>query len=577
MFIEKFKNRGKYYVRLAQNHKYIKDGKTKYSKRMIKYLGNVDNLPVPFETLRENFNNGIALIPELEEFIADDAKIKFEMDSNKTYIEKNVGYIILNHIFNQLGISHVLTLEKSRQNLKYDVLGLAKLLVLERIISPSSKIKTFDNKDMFLEEVTRSNDFREIYDVLDVLNKKSEQIVNVMNSAVEKTIGRDKGIVFYDVTNYYFEIDTPDADGLRKAGVSKENRKSPIVQMGMFLDRNSIPISYHLHQGNTLDSLTLRPSMEKYIDKYDLDNILIVADRGMNSGGNELHILENGNDYLFARSVRKSKKEIKGWILEEKDYIHNENNTFKYKSKIIERVAVSGKTKKVIQEKVLVYWSRSFYERELKEKERFLETLEKYREDPNSIPKRKSKGLEKYIITEQQDKKTGEIVRTKEIRSINISKVEQENELMGYYILTTSKKEMDEMDMIRTYKGLTKIENCFRISKSELETRPVYVRKEEHINGHFLICFIALTMMRLLQYRISQKEDKGYRVWREGMSARRIQESLREFKVAVLEGRCIFKEPDKDLKELLEKLEIDFDFKICREHEVSRKLRYSSL
>lgn len=577
MFLEKYIKDNNTYIKLSENTKYIKDGKIKYKKKTVLSLGNEKKLPVSFEELRDNFKKGIALIPELEKFLPNEIQINLNITDNTQYIEKNVGYILLNKIFDQLGITNVLTLEKSRKNIKYDVLGLTKLLVFERFLNPCSKYKTFNQKDIFLEDITKSNDYREIYSTLDILNSKASQILNVMNKNIEKTISRDKSLIFYDVTNYYFEIEKNDEDGLRKVGVSKENRKQPIVQMGMFLDKNSIPISYELHSGNTLDSLTLKPSMQKYIDKYDLKNILIVADKGLCSGGNEIHIKENGNDYLFAKSVKKANKEMKEWILDESDYVTIKEGNFKYKYKILKRFATTngGKIKKELEEKVLVYWSKSFYEREKKEKEKFIETLKKYSENPNSIPSRKAKGLEKYIKTEQVDKKTGEVLKTKEIRSVNLEKIEKENELMGYYLLSTSKLDMDSIDMINTYKGLTKIENCFRITKSELEARPVYVRTKEHINAHFLICFIALLMMRIIQYKIFQKEEKKYRVWSEGLSAARVQECLNEFKVAILDDKCIFKEPNEDLKLLLDKLEISFDFRICKSHEVSKKLKFS--
>lgn len=577
MFLEKYVKDNNTYVKLSENTKYIKDGKIKYKKRTVLSLGNEKKLPVSFEELRNNFKNGIALVPELEKFLPDEIQISLNITDDTQYHEKNVGYILLNKIFDQLGITGVLTLEKSRKNIRYDILGLTKLLVFERFLSPCSKYRTFKQKDMFLEDIAKSNDYREIYSALDVLNDKAAQIINIMNRNIEKSITRDKSLVFYDVTNYYFEIDKNDEEGLRKKGVSKENRKQPIVQMGMFLDKNSIPIAYELHPGNTLDSLTLKPGMQKYIDKYDLKNILIVADKGLCSGGNEIHIKEHGNDYLFAKSVRKADKGMKEWILDESGYVTINGGNFKYKSRILKRVATSdgGKVKKELEEKVLVYWSRSFYEKEVKEKEKFMETLKKYSEDPNSIPSRKAKGLERYIRTEQADKKTGEILKTKEIRSIDLEKIEKENELMGYYLLSTSKLDMEQTDMINTYKGLTKIENCFRITKSELEARPVYVRKGGHINAHFLICFIALFMMRVIQYKLFQKEGKEFKVWSEGLSAKRIQESLNDFKVAILDDKCIFKEASEDLKFLLDSLEIAFDFKICKTHEVSRKLKFS--
>ena len=576
MFLEKRKVGNNIYLMLVKNNVYFKNGVKKAKKDLVASFGNIANYdngdPNFFEKLRDNFKKGIALIPELEKYIQPvEVFNKISLENLNQYSEKNVGYLILNNLFNLLGISQVLTLEKSRKNINYDILGLARLLVFTRFLNPNSKIKSFEQKDNFLFPVTSSKNCYEIYKVLDILDKKHETIVSTINSNIEKYIDRNSSLTYYDVTNYYFEIDKSDEDtknkkGLRKIGVSKENRKSPIVQMGMFLDKNSIPIAYNLFPGNTLDTQTLRPAMKKYIDRYQLKNILIVADRGMISGSNEMHILEEGNDYLFAKSIRKSKKEIKDWVLDEADYISNETETFKAKSKIIEiqtrdENGVIHKTK----EKILAYWSKDFYQKELTEKQNFIETLEKYAQAPATIPNSRKRGLDKYIITTQINKETGEILKTKEIREVNLDKLEKENKLMGYYILATSRLEMSDDEMLSTYKGLTKIENCFRILKTNLETRPVYVRTEEHINAHFLICFIALTMMRILQNRIlaNVEKDKKIKVWNEGMSSHKIQEALKEFKCLNIDNYCVFrKSKNEDIKIILQALGIENNFKI---------------
>ena len=416
MFLEKRKVGNNIYLMLVKNNVYFKNGVKKAKKDLVASFGNIANYdngdPNFFEKLRDNFKKGIALIPELEKYIQPNETFnEISLEDLNQYSEKNVGYLILNNLFNLLGISQVITLEKSRKNINYDILGLLRLLVFTRFLNPDSKIKSFEQKDDFLFPITSSKNYYEIYKVLDILNRKQEAITSAINSNIEKYIDRNASLTYYDVTNYYFEIDKSDEDnqnkkGLRKIGVSKENRKSPIIQMGMFLDENSIPIAYNLFPGNTLDTQTLRPAMKKYIDKYQFKDILIVADRGMISGSNEIHILEEGNDYLFAKSIRKSKKEIKDWVLDEADYISNEAGTFKAKSKIIEiqtkdENGIIHKTK----EKILAYWSKDFYQKELNEKQNFIETLEKYAKAPSTIPNSRKRGLDKYIITTQINKK----------------------------------------------------------------------------------------------------------------------------------------------------------------------------
>lgn len=580
MFLEKYKNRDKFYYRLVENMKYISNGKTKYQKKLILFLGETSKYPYSFEELRSNFKNGIALIPELKPYVSrDDFKININLNAYDNVQVKNVGFLLLNELFNKLGLAQIFTLEKSRKKINYDLLGLARLLVFNRILKPTSKIKTFEDKDMFLSDITSSKDFREIYNVLDVFNSRKDKIINTINKNIENSIGRKYDMVYYDVTNYYFEIDKNDEQGLRKQGVSKERRKDPIIQMGMFLDNNSIPVSYELFKGNTLDKQTLTPVLNNANPNLKDKKILIVADRGMVNGSNELNIVKDGNDYLFAKGIRQSNKEIKKWATDENGYTVLSSN-FKYKSRIVERKVLDKESNKmvVIKEKVLSFWSRKYYEKEKNERDSFIEILQKYIDDPSSIPAGKKKGLDKYILVKHIDKKTGDKVNVKEIKLINTKKLEQEKEYLGYYMLVTSQLDIDEIKMIESYRGLTQIENCFRITKSELKTRPVFCRTEEHIKGHFLICYIALTMMRILQYKVASKlENKNINVWSEGISSKNLQRVLKEFNTTIVDGWCMFenKSEDKELTKLLKSLGIDFKFNITKESSIKERLKFS--
>lgn len=593
MFIEKYNYKNNMYYRLVENIKYVSknDGKTRYQKKLILSLGNANKYPFSFEEIRNNFKNGIAIIPELEPYIStEDFRVNITLNKNDNIEIKNVGYLILNNIFNELKIDQVFTLEKSRKNLGYDALGLAKILVFDRVLKPSSKVKTFENKDIFLSNITTTKDFRKIYEVLDIFNIRKNKIINTINKNIESKIGRKHDFYYYDVTNYYFETDKKDDDvfdeegnviskGLRKPGVSKERRKEPIIQMGMFLDSNSIPISYEMFSGNTLDKQTLSPTLNDKSLDIKGKKILIVGDRGMVNVGNELEIINSGNDYLFARGVRQSNKEIKNWVLDNDGYI-SKSESFKYKSSIIERKVLDKKTNTMvsIKEKVLSFWSRKYYEKEKKEKETFIETLNKYIENPNSIPAGQKKGLDKYIIVEQVNPKTGEIIKTKELKRINMKKIEEESKYLGYYLINSSDKTINDLEMIRIYKGLTQIENCFRITKSELKARPVYCRKPEHIKGHFLVCYIALTIMRILQNKVSRYiNKKDVNVWNEGISSSKLQSILKEFNTSIIKGWCLFedKKEDKQLITLLNALGIDFKFNILKENEIKEKLKFA--
>ena len=310
-----------------------------------------------------------------------------------------------------------------------------------------------------------------------------------MNSCITKGIGRNSTTVFYDLTNFYFETEEPDEDildeegnvvekGLRKMGVSKENRKQPIVQMGLFLDDNGIPISIETFSGNTLDHLSLRTAMKNTVNTLELDRFILIADRGMYSGTNMCHVVNQGNGYIVSKSLKKSTKSDREWVLDQNDYTAV-NKDFKYKSRIVNRtVTDEDGTKRKLREKVVVYWSRAFYAREKRENQSFLDFIEKLKANPNGfrVSAAQSRSLGKFLKSDLVHKETGEIVDSRKLLSmIDDDKLTEFNELMGYYQIVTSELEMDDRELIDKYHGLTRIEDQFREMKGTLETRPIFV------------------------------------------------------------------------------------------------------
>ena len=425
--------------------------------------------------------------------------------------------------------------------------------------------------------VTESTDWHEIYKCLDELDKKSEAIQKRMNQKLTGPTGKRGEITYYDVTNYFFEIEQNDDDafdehgvlikkGLRKKGVCKNNRKTPIVQMGMFLDEHGIPVSYHLFPGNTLDQATLRPAMKKTIDQYNLKKIIIVADRGLTSNKNLAHIKDQAHGYVFSKSIKKCAKLERTWVLDQEGYSSNKEGSFKVKSKIVTKKIKDKNGKEVeVKEKVICYWSKKFYMRELKENESFLATLQKYIDQPSSIKSEKGK-LKKFIDETAVDGETGEILNPRTLRSINIAKAQEFNDLMGYYMIVTSEIDRPDEEIIDTYRGLTRIEDSFRIIKSDLKARPIYVSLEEHINAHFLVCFIALVMMRLIQNKIVEAtgaSTKSAFDWEAGLSAKRIQTALKEYSaIEIPQGYFLTTKATEDLKTITRALGIEKDLRI---------------
>ena len=594
--IECVKNNGKPYLRLAES-RYVKDiGRQK--KFVLKNLGPLskfdDGKPDFLKRFREKFKNGEIDFDGITYYSNLPTKRVFEIDNEMNYIElKNIGFLFLQSIYNSLGIYDLLREIKSNSKLEYDLNGLTKLLVFGRILDPTSKRKTFENRDKFLFQVVDSNDINQIYRALDVLSENSKKIQNRMNTKIKNSsIGRNTSLTYYDVTNYFFETMYGDDDiyqldenneiikdekgkpimvkkGFRKKGVSKENSKGPIVQMGLFIDNNGIPVSHKLFPGNTQDKTTFKNVLENDVDEMDLGRIVVVADNGMNTQENKYLIVDKGNGYIVSKSVKRSWKSQRDWALSDEDYtyIRNASNevVFKYKSRINEIILIyknedGKKSKKTVKEKEIIYWSKKHYEKELHQNQKFIEYLESCKENPDKLKDRQRKSRE-YIKVLDIDKDTGEVIKTNKIVVFLDQKLEKYKETLGYYSIVTSEIEDNDKEIINRYHGLSRIEDSFRIIKSDLEGRPIYVWTEEHIKAHFLICFIALTIIRIIQYQLLKYENKStlnVDGWEQGITADKIKQALNNFKACSdKNGTCLISTPDIQIEKIIKSLGIE--------------------
>ena len=599
MYIDCVVNSGKPYLRVAESYSVKENGVRKNRKRTVRNLGPLskfdDGKPDFLQRLRQSFKDGKPIIDGLDDLIERkpvSRRVVLEVDKDNDlgcYCNpKNIGYFLLDGLYDGLGICEVLNLHKSRTKIEYDINGLAKLLIFGRVLSPDSKIQTFNRKDGYVFDVTSSDQLIEAYRALDVLDEKASAIQKRINSKIQSAVGRNTEVCFYDVTNYWFEIGQNDEDildeagnvkvkGLRKKGVSKENRCNPIVQMGLFIDDNGIPISYRLFPGNSTDQTTLIPALEKSIDKLNFEKVIIVADGGLNTGPNIAHILKRGNGYILSKSTKKSDKAVKKWILDQSDYEWNQSRTFKVKSQIRKRKIkdADGKTTE-ISEKIVSYWSKKHYDREVRENAKFIEYLESVIQNQDKL-KDKPRKIEKFLIKSQVDKATGEILNADTHLSINMDKIQEYVDLLGYYTIMTSETTKSDNEIISKYHGLSRIEDSFRIIKTDLEGRPVYVRTAEHINAHFLLCFVALTMIRLIQHKVlghMGKETLNENGWESGITGERIKNALAAYQADALPGGYYrLTKPNDDMRLILEALGIEGDLRLPTVSEL-RKLKY---
>jgi transposase len=586
MYVECARVKGrKDYLRVSETYSMKEDGIRKTKKRVIYNIGPLDvyddGLPNYVDRLKESFRNGNPIIDEISHLASKHSNRRFvsiKFDRNNVdesmLNPKNIGYFMLDSLYDALGIYDVMIKHKSKNKIKYDINGLTKLLVFSRVLSPASKLSTFHDKDDYLFSLTSSNNLKDVYNLLSELDKIQDSIQKRIRYKIDKEIKINKEICYYDVTNYYFEIDKNDEDtidkkgniidnGLRKKGVSKENRHEPIVQMGLFIDDRGIPIGYKLFPGNNIDQTTYRPTYCKTIDKMNFDRVIIVADGGLNSSMNIKHILDNGNGYIISKSIKKSDKETKAWILNDNGYRYNDKGSFKVKSMIRKRVVkdVSGNMRE-IEEKLVSFWSKKHYDKEMHENKKFIEYLESVIDNPDKL-KDKQKKIEKFLRKEQVIKQTGEIVKTTTHISLETEKIKEYMASLGYYTIMTSEINKTDEEIIDKYRGLSKIEDSFRVTKTDLKTRPVYVYTKEHINAHFLICFIALTMIRLIQYKVKTYENIDAISLKQGVTADKIKYALQSFQVTKLPSDYfLITKPTEEMKLILDAFKIDMNLSI---------------
>ena len=563
MTIERVINHGIAYLRLTASLGLKKvGGRVVQRRKVVLSLGPMsrhdDGKPDYLRRLRESYRAGRPLIKELEPYVDGAAKGKVTVTfsaGDPTCLGKprRMAATILDPVFNALGLDELFASVKFSSKIGYDLTGIVRLLAYGRLLDPASKSATMSQNDRYYRPLVSSANDDSVYDALDVIQRNAKQIVRRMNTCVTRGTGRSSKVVFYDVTNFFFETPRPDPDttdadgnviekGLRKMGVSKESRRQPVVQLGLFLDDGGIPISFGMFPGNILDHHTLRPALEKTVDSLGLKRFVLVADRGMHSGTNMCHVTDAGNGYIVAKSLRKSTKREIAWAVSPEGYDFSDEK-FRCKSRIVNRTAAlpDGK-KRIFKEKVVVYWSRHFYERELHENASFLSFVEKLKANPGGfrITAAQSQSLRRFLRKDVLDRKTGNVLDgTKLAAMIDDEKLSEFNELFGYYQIVTSELDMPEREVIDKYHGLTQIEDQFREMKSTLETRPIYVRTREHIEAHLTICFIALTMMRLIQRKtkaVLGPESGEELDWTYGLPGARLANALREWQVTELPG-----------------------------------------
>lgn len=528
----KEKKSGRIFLSFQETHRVKGKNKTTTVKR-IGYLDEFTSRyadPVAhFKELAKQLSieNKVEISASLDEHHTFDARyIKGDVSSHRTEgLVYHLGLLPLSQIYHELEIDYFMDNRRRYTKAKFNHNTIFQMLVFGRILFPDSKLGTWDNRHKLLGDMTFSDD--DVYRSLEFFARHKTALIKHLNDRVTRNYGRDTTLMFYDVTNYYWEIDRE--DGIRKRGACKEHRPEPIVQMGLLMDSRDLPITYNLFPGNTNDSLTLSPTMGDVTEELGREGIVYIADKGMMSGDNRAEILINRGGYIFSNSVRKADQQTKGYVLDETGFVFNNEGTYKYKSRIVPVTIqitsqVSGKKKSiVINERQVIFWSRKYQERTRHERAQAIQKAANYGSCENNH------GGNRFFKKIVVNKVDGEVLRDEDkayVRVFDEDLLSKEEALDGYYMICTNviglgpdekpfakqsrflsdnmfqlNRPVDAHDIIDMYRGLWRIEESFRITKSWLKARPVFVHTEASIEAHFLTCFLGLLLLRILELK----------------------------------------------------------------------------
>ena len=527
--------KNKIYLSFVQGYR---DENGKVKQKTIEKLGYLEDLKKLYDdpishfkqVAKERSNNDIneLIIKNLNTQLLDKTNDKIH----------NLGYIILKKLYEELEINSFLNLKQKKLNMNYNLNDIFSLLIFSRILYPASKKETYDNKDTYFEKFNFTE--KNMYRSLDYFKDFKEELELLLWQNTQEKYKRDTSKTYYDCTNYYFEIEYNDEDkfdknnkllkeGYRKRGPEKNHRPDPIIEMGLLMDSSGIPIAYNIFPGNVSEKLSLVPEINRLKNKFKFDRTIIVADRGLNCSDNiikvagtslEMSLKQNG--YVYGQSVRGADQEFKDWILSgnyitDKFKDGDDEITFVHKSRIYPKTMYvvredKGKTKNsnLVREKIkvdqkqMVYFSQKYADKQKHDRDMMVDKAKDLINNPSKYNKATSYGAANYVKNLKFIKSTGEIADTSNLL-IDENKIKEEEKYDGYYSIVTSEENLTDIEIRNIYRGLSKIENSFKVTKSNLEARPVYVWTQEHIEAHFLTCFVSLVMIRLLEEKLNKK------------------------------------------------------------------------
>lgn len=532
MNIKKTKNaQGRINIAISQSYR---DAHGKSKSRVIKGLGYLDVIEQEHADPWAFINAELHAAQEHYDKQHIVAKLPIPLDEKLSpedpSLIKNFGYAALSKLYHALEIDYFINNRRRYTDASYNHNAILKMLVYSRLINPGSKKLSWEQRVQFFDKMDFS--LAHVYRSLDFFAAHADELSKAVDARIERLYGRDKSVFYYDVTNYYFEIDRE--DDLRKRGPSKEHRKTPIIQMGLFLDAQGIPVSYKLFEGNMHDSSTFSPAARDLQANHQHagSRCIVVADNAMFSGDNIRQLVLHGNGYIIAYSLKGGKEAFKQFAFDPEGYFFIESTTDPNTGKVtrvkrpwnpehahaqevrrfkelvtpleiwLSNIKGTKKSFQLDAVKLVVTYSPEYAAKAKQERERVLNKTQRVINTGQLFGSQDSR---KYILSTPFSKNNGEQVDAEYVYEIDEEKVAYDALFDGFHALITSELDMPASQVIRQYHGLWEIEETFRISKSELKTRPVFVGVKKHITAHFLTCFLALTILRLLDKQLDNQ------------------------------------------------------------------------
>ena len=545
------------------------DGKR--TSKVIERLGNYEEVKIKangedpivwakkyIDTLnkQEKENNNILNIPFYKNKI-------LEKNTKYTF---NVGYLFLQDIYYSLGLNNICNDITNKHQFKFDLNSVLSRLIYSRIIFPSSKLKTLELSNNFIEQA--NFDYNHILRSLEVISKETDFIQAELYKNSKKYSKRNDKILYYDCTNYYFEIEQE--DGIKQYGVSKENRPNPIVQMGLFLDGDGIPLAFNINPGNTNEQITLQPLEKQIINDLNNASFVVCTDAGLASNANRKFNDKENRKFITTQSIKKLKDYLKEWMFDKTGWhipsitnpidLSNLDNDEELQEKFKDTIFYKERwiNENGLEQKIIITYSLKYknYQKNIRNSQ--IERAQKLiNSNPKSISKPRQNDFKRFI--EKTNTTKDGIVAEETYYNLNQEAINNESKYDGYYAVCTNLEDTAE-EIIKVNKNRWEIEESFRIMKSEFKARPVYLSRDDRIKAHFTTCFLALTIFRYLEKKIKSK-----------YTVTEIIEALRNYNLRELKGFGYI--PDYELTDIVEDLQNIFNINTSTEINDYKKMQ----